>query len=64
MVTGYRPADQWIVLGNNRPLDGAYAVQFSADPKYLVAQSWDETIAVSLYTKWGPRISHCRPPRK
>ena len=39
MVTDYRPADQWIVVGNNRLPDGAHAVQSSADPKYLVAES-------------------------
>ena len=39
MVTNYRPADQWIVVGNNRLPDGVHAVQSSADPKYLVAES-------------------------
>ncbi len=38
IATGYRLADQWIVLGNNRLADSTHAVQSSADPKYLVAE--------------------------
>jgi hypothetical protein len=48
MATGYRLADQWIVLGNSRPADGTHPVQPFADPKSLIAESQDETVSVSL----------------
>ncbi len=55
MATGHRLAVQWIVLGNNRLADGTYAVLSSADPKNLLADSQDETIAGSLHTKSGSK---------
>ena len=50
MATGHRLAVQWIVLGNNRLADGTYAVLSSGDPKNLLADSQEETIAGSLHT--------------
>jgi len=41
-------------------MDGIHAAQSSADPKNLLAESQDRTIAVSVYTKSGSRVPYPR----
>ena len=48
----------------NGLVDGTHVVQSSADPKNLLAESQDEMVAVSLETKWGSRVFHCRPSKE
>jgi len=45
-------------------MDGIHAAQSSADPKNLLAESQDRTIAVSVYTKSGSRVPNYGPSRK